>query len=41
MIGSALVQRLADVHAEGGARAAVLAAAAAMLGDIRAHVDAA
>ena len=41
VIGSALVQRLADVHAEGGDRAAVLAAAAAMLGDIRAHVDAA
>ena len=41
VIGSALVQRLADVQAGGGDRAAVLAAAGAMIGDIRAHVDAA
>lgn len=40
VVGSALVQKLADVAAEGGDDAAVLAAAKAMLLDIRAHVDA-
>lgn len=40
VIGSALVQRLADVAAEGGDRAAILAAAGAMILDIRTHVDA-
>ncbi|WOJ94302.1 tryptophan synthase subunit alpha [Congregibacter variabilis] len=39
VIGSALVQRLADVAKEGGDDAAVLAAARAMLTDIREHVD--
>jgi tryptophan synthase alpha chain len=40
VIGSALVQRLADVAAEGNGQGAVLMAAAEMLGDIRSHVDA-
>ena len=39
VIGSALVQRLADVAAAGGDDAAVLAAARDMLTDIREHVD--
>lgn len=40
VIGSALVQRLADVAAEGGSREAVLAAARELVSDIRTHVDA-
>ncbi len=39
VIGSALVQRLADVQAAGGDRVAILSAATALLTDIRAHVD--
>lgn len=39
VIGSALVQHLADVAAQGGGDAAVLAAARQMLCDIREHVD--
>jgi len=39
VIGSALVQCLADVAEAGGDDAAVLAAAKAMLTDIREHVD--
>lgn len=39
VIGSALVQRLADVAEEGGDDAAVLTAAREMLADIREHVD--
>ncbi|EED33122.1 tryptophan synthase, alpha subunit [gamma proteobacterium NOR5-3] len=39
VIGSALVQRLADVAQAGGDDAAVLAAARDMLSDIREHVD--
>ena len=40
VVGSALVQRLADVVEEGGDAAAVLDAAQSLLGDIRRHVDA-
>jgi tryptophan synthase alpha chain len=40
VIGSALVQRLADVAAGGGARDDVLAAARELVADIRTHVDA-
>jgi tryptophan synthase alpha chain len=40
VVGSALVQRLADVAAQGGDEAAVLAAARELLADIRGHVDA-
>lgn len=40
VVGSALVQRLADVALEGGDEAAVLAAARDLLADIRGHVDA-
>ncbi len=39
VVGSALVQRLADVSARGGDRSAVLAAARELLGEIRSHVD--
>ncbi|MFK8041412.1 tryptophan synthase subunit alpha [Congregibacter sp.] len=39
VVGSALVQRLADVAAEGGSDAEVLDAARQMVGDIRKHVD--
>lgn len=39
VIGSALVQRLADVAEAGGDNAAVLSAARDMLSDIRRHVD--
>jgi tryptophan synthase alpha chain len=40
VVGSALVQRLADVAEQGGDHAAVLAAAREVLEDIREHVDA-
>jgi tryptophan synthase alpha chain len=40
VIGSALVQHLADVASRGDGAGAVLAAASEMLGDIRSHVDA-
>ena len=40
VIGSALVQRLADVAAAGGEREAILAAGRELIGDIRRHVDA-
>lgn len=39
VIGSALVQRLADVAEAGGDDAAIVSAARDMLGDIRKHVD--
>lgn len=40
VIGSALVQKLADTAAEGGSRDDVLGAATALIADIRLHVDA-
>jgi tryptophan synthase alpha chain len=40
VIGSALVQRIADVAAGGGERAAMLHAAKTLIGEIREHVDA-
>lgn len=40
VIGSALVQRLADVAENGGDRAAILSAARELISDIRHHVDA-
>ncbi len=40
VIGSALVQRLADVQADGGARAAILDAAKGLIAEIRHSVDA-
>ncbi|WP_439100931.1 tryptophan synthase subunit alpha [Congregibacter sp.] len=39
VVGSALVQRLADVAEEGGDKTQILQAAKAMLADIREHVD--
>lgn len=40
VVGSALVQRIADARAGGADREAVLAAARAMMADIREHIDA-
>jgi tryptophan synthase alpha chain len=40
VVGSALVQQLADVSAAGADRAAILAAARRLVGEIRSHVDA-